>query len=105
MIVQPEKADRCFDKSTKSSLQRKQLSIPELYKCSLHTVNVDIFVQYILSRMVSDTRKYDVSENLNHYRLNGIMYKMCKNMSTRKCYKGLDARKFSSANISTFTVV
>ena len=36
-----------------------------------NTVNVDIFGQYIFSRvscMVSNARKYDVSENLNHYR-------------------------------------
>ena len=31
--------------------------------------------------------KYDVSENLNHFRLNGIRYEMCKNMSTRKCHR------------------
>ena len=71
------------------------------------TVNVEIFGQYIfsrISRMVSDARKYDMSENLNHYRLNGIRYKIRQNMSTRKCHKGLDARKFSSAKISTFTV-
>ena len=41
------------------------------------TVNVEIFAQYIfslISRMVSDVRKYDVSENVNHYSLNGISY-------------------------------
>ena len=39
------------------------------------TVNVEIFAQYIfshISRMVLDAQKYDVSENLNHNRLNGI---------------------------------
>ena len=70
------------------------------------TVNVEIFGQYIfsrISRMVSDARKYDMSENLNHYRLNGIRYKIRQNMSTRKCHKGLDARKFSSAkNVSDY---
>ena len=72
------------------------------------TVNVEIFTQYIFSRMVSYARKCDVSENLNHYRLDGIMYKMCKNMSTRKLRKGhigLDARKISCVKISTFTVI
>ena len=54
--------------------------------------------------MVSDARKYDVSENLHHYRLNGIRYKMRENMSMRKFHKGLDARKFSSTKISMFTV-
>ena len=51
------------------------------------TVNVEIFAQYLfshISRMVSDARKYDVSENLNHYRLNGIRCKMRENMSTQK---------------------
>ena len=60
----------------------------------LIAVNVDIFEQYIFSRilrMVSDAGKYDVSENLNHYRLSGIRYKMRENMSTRKCHIGLDA--------------
>ena len=55
--------------------------------------------------MVSNARKYDVSENLNHYRLDGIRHEMRENMSTRKGHIGLDARKFSCAKISTFTVV
>ena len=54
--------------------------------------------------MVSYARKYDVSENLNHYRLDGIRYKIRENMSTRKGHIGLDAREFSCAKISTFTV-
>ena len=59
----------------------------------LITVNVDIFAHDIftrISRMVSDVRRYDVSENLNHYRTNKIRYKMRVNMSTRKCHIGLD---------------
>ena len=39
----------------------------------LTTVNVEIFAQYIfsrISRMTLDARKYDVSENLNYYRSN-----------------------------------
>ena len=38
---------------------------------SCHTVNVEIFAQYIyscISRMALDARKYDVSDNLNYYR-------------------------------------
>ena len=54
--------------------------------------------------MISYARKYDVSENLNHYRLDGIRYKIREYMSTRKGHIGLDARKFSCAKISTFTV-
>ena len=42
--------------------------------CETHTVNLEHFSQYIFERMVSDARKYDVSENINHYRLNGIRY-------------------------------
>ena len=37
------------------------------------TVNVDIFAQYIFSRIsrrALDERKYDVSEKMNHYRSN-----------------------------------
>ena len=41
---------------------------------SFSTVNVDIFAQYIFSHMVSDALKKDVSENINHYRLDGIRY-------------------------------
>ena len=67
----------------------------------LCTVNVEIFAQYIFSRL---SRKYDVSANLNHYRLDGIRYKIRENVSTRKGHIGLDARKFSCAKISTFTV-
>ena len=64
---------------------------------------VHIFAHF--SRMVSYARKYDVSENLNHYRLDRIRYKMRENMFTRKGHIWLDARKFSCAKISTFTVV
>ena len=41
------------------------------------SVNVEISAQYIFLRilhMVLDARKYDVSENINHYRLNKIQY-------------------------------
>ena len=43
----------------------------------LYTVYIEIFAQYIFSciaRMVSDARKNDVSENINHLRLDGIRY-------------------------------
>ena len=71
------------------------------------TVNVEIFTQYIFSRIsrsALDARKYDVSEKMKHYRSNRINYKMRENLSTRKCHQGLDARIFSCAKISTFTV-
>ena len=57
------------------------LSLRHVYRPTISaTVNVDIFAQYIflrISRMVSYAQKYDLSENLNHYRLDGIRYKMC----------------------------
>ena len=71
------------------------------------TVNVEIFVQYIFSRIsrsALDARKYDVCEKMKHYRSNRINYKMREKFSTRKCHQGLDVRKFSCAKISTFTV-
>ena len=58
---------------------------------ALYTVNVEIFAQYIFSRMVSDASEYSVIENINPYRLE---------LGT----KSVTARKFSSAKISTFTV-
>ena len=73
-----------------------------------YTVNVEFFAPSIflcISHMVSYARKYDVSENLNHYTLDGIRYKICENMSTRKGHRGLDAQKFSCAKISMFTVL
>ena len=44
---------------------------------SLSTVNVDIFAQYIFSRIsrrALDARKYDLSEKVNHYRPNRNTY-------------------------------
>ena len=73
----------------------------------MSTVNVEIFAQYIFSRIsrsALDARKYDVSEKMKRYRSNRINYKMRENLSRRKCHRGLDARKFSCAKISTFTV-
>ena len=55
----------------------------------MNTVNVDIFAQYIFSRIsrrVLDARKYDVSEKINPYRANRINYYMRENMSTGKCH-------------------
>ena len=49
------------------------------------TVNVEIFAQYIFSRIsrcALDARKYDVSEKIKHYRSNRINYKMRENLST-----------------------
>ena len=70
-------------------------------------MNIEIFAQYIFSRIsrsALDARKYDVSEKMKHYRSNRINYEIRENLSTRKCHQGLDARKFSCAKISAFTV-
>ena len=40
----------------------------------LTTVNVDIFAHFAHG---SDARKHDVSENITHYRLNGIIITKC----------------------------
>ena len=59
-----------------------------------YTVNVEIFAQYIFSRIlcrVLDARKYDVSEKINHYRTDRVNCAMRENLSSRKCRLGLDA--------------
>ena len=71
------------------------------------TVNVEIFAQYIFScilRRALDVRKFDVSENYNHNRMNRSKQHMCENLTERICLIGLDAQRFSCAKISTFTV-
>ena len=73
-----------------------------------YTVNVDIFAEDIFSRIsrrASDARKFDVSENYNHNRTNRNKQHMRENLTAQICLIGLDARKFSCAKISTFTVV
>ena len=72
-----------------------------------HTVNVEIFAQYIflrISRRALDARKFDVSENYYHNRTNRINWYMRGNLAARMCLPMLDARKFSCAKICTFTV-
>ena len=72
------------------------------------TVNVDVFAQYIfshISRRVLHGWKFDVSKNYNNNRINIINWYVCKNIITPISIRELDARKFSSAKISTFTVV
>ena len=74
----------------------------------LITVNVEIFAQYIfsrISRMALDAQKFDVSENYNHNRTNGNKQHMRENLTAQIFLIDLDARKFSCAKISTFTVV
>ena len=73
----------------------------------LITVNVDIFAQYIFSRIscrALDARKFHVNENYYHNRTNRIKWYMRENLAVRICLLMLDARKSSCAKICTFTV-
>ena len=73
-----------------------------------HTVNVEIFAQCIFSRIsrtALDARKYDVSEKINQNSTNRTYCLLRKKLVTQKRLLRLDARKFSCAKISTFTVV
>ena len=54
--------------------------------------------------MALDARKFDVSETYNHNRTNGNKQHMRENLTARIFLIDLDARKFSCAKISTFTV-
>ena len=76
-------------------------------RCKRVTVNVEIFAQYIfsiISRRALDARTFDVSENYNHNRTNRNKQHMCENLNAPIRVIGLDARKFSCAKISMFTV-
>ena len=71
-----------------------------------NTVNVDIFAQYIFSRIshrALDARKFDVSEKYYHNRTNRINWYVRENLTPRICLLTLDARKFSCVKIPTFT--
>ena len=73
----------------------------------LHTVNVEIFAQYIFSRISCrdlDARKFGVSENYNHNTTNRNKLHMRENLTMRIWLLVLGARKFSCAKICTFTV-
>ena len=73
----------------------------------LNTLNVEIFAQYIFSRIsrrALDVRKFDVSENYYHKRTNRNNWYMRENLAARICLLMLDARKFSCAKLCTFTV-
>ena len=69
-----------------------------------NTVDVEIFAQYIFSRRAIVAQKFDVSENYNHNRTIRINWWVRENIAAGVCFVGLDARKYSSAKISTFTV-
>ena len=74
----------------------------------MNTVNVDIFAQYIfsrISRMALCAQKYDVSEKINQNGTKRTNSYLRANFVVQKCPLRLDARKFSCAKISTFTVI
>ena len=70
-----------------------------------HTVNVEIFSQYIFSRRALDERKFDVSKNYYYDRTNRINWYVRENLATRICLLMRDVRKFSCTKICTFTAV
>ena len=85
-------------------------NVIELYIASITmtTVNVEISAQYIfsrISRMALCARKYDVSEKINQTRTKRTNIYLREILVARKCLLRLDARKFSCAKISTFTVL
>ena len=62
----------------------------------MNTVNVEIFAQYIFSRIssrVSDARKFDVSENHTHNRTNRNKQHIRENSTARICLIGLEMRE------------
>ena len=66
-----------------------------------------MFAQYIFSRIsrtASYARKYDVSEKINQNSTKRTNSYLRENFDAQKCLLWLDARKFSCAKISTFTV-
>ena len=73
----------------------------------LSTVNVEIFTQYIFSRIsrrALDAQKFDVSETYYHNRTNRINWHMHKNWAVQICLLMLDAQKCSCVKICTFAV-
>ena len=70
---------------------------------SQNTVNVEIFAQYISCRAL-DARKFNVSEKINYNSTNRINCSWCEYLITQKCLLGFNAKEFSGANISKFTV-
>ena len=74
----------------------------------MNTVNIEIFAQYIFSRIsrrALDARKFDVGENHHQNRTNRINWYMRENLAARICLLMLDAQKFSCAKICTFIVL
>ena len=71
-------------------------------------MNIEYFTQYIFSRIwqrALDAQKFGVSEEITHNRTNRINWYVRENLATGRCLVRLDAQKFSSAKISTFTVL
>ena len=71
----PKRSTRKVSKCTPNVLTDKQCKDYNLinYEICNITVNVEIFAQYIFSRIsrrAIDARKFDVSENYNHNRTN-----------------------------------
>ena len=73
-------------------------------------MKVDIFVQFIISRIlqgfrrVLDAQKFGVSENYKYNKTSRTNCYVRERFITRICLLEVDARKFSCAKISMFTV-
>ena len=68
----------------------------------LFTVNVEIFAQYLssrISRRALDAQKFDVSENYYHNSTNRINLYVRESLTSQICLLGLDAQKFSCVKI------
>ena len=66
--------------------------------------NFEYCIDLTFSRMALYARKYDVSEKINQSSTKRTNRNLRENLVARKCPLRLDARKFSCAKISTFTV-
>ena len=78
---------------------------PHFITTLIVTINVEIFAQYIFSRMALYARKYYVSEKINQTSTHINNSNLRENLVARKCSLMLYARKFSCAKMSTFTVL
>ena len=66
------------------------------YHLDSNTVNVEIFAQYIISRIsrrVLDAQRFGVSENYDYNRTNRTNCYVHENLITRICLPEVDVRK------------
>ena len=71
--------DQYFEQQKICMFNTHEISCNESANSETGTVNVVIFTQCIFSRIFLDARKYDMSENISHYRPNRINCYMHEN--------------------------